>query len=108
MPQEHRRPFQQKNRRRDDVLLPRMEAAVPQSSELFVQAWLSSWDEPRAGIAKLRSDVWAMPLRTDIVHRVVGLHSPHRLGQRTVNLKGLPFLHVALLPDARGAADATK
>ena len=71
MPQEHRRPFQQKNRRRDDVLLPRMEAAVPQSSELFVQAWLSSWDEPRAGIAKLRSDVWAMPLRTDIVHRVV-------------------------------------
>ena len=71
VPQEHRRPFQQKNRRRDDVLLPRMEAAVPQSSELFVQAWLSSWDEPRAGIAKLRSDVWAMPLRTDIVHRVV-------------------------------------
>ena len=44
-------------------------------------------------------------LVADIVHRVVGLHSPHRLGQRTVNLKGLPFLHVALQPDARGAAE---
>lgn len=35
-----------------------------------VEAWLSAWGEPRVGIAKLQSDVWAMPLRTDIVHRV--------------------------------------
>uniref|UniRef100_A0A7S2MP40 Large ribosomal subunit protein uL4m n=1 Tax=Haptolina brevifila TaxID=156173 RepID=A0A7S2MP40_9EUKA len=70
-PQELRRPFQQKNRRRDDVLVPRMPAAVPECTAPFVQAWLSAWDDPRAGIAQLRSDVWAMPLRTDIVHRVV-------------------------------------
>ena len=71
VPQSLRRPHQQKNRRRDDALVPRMEATVPQTPSPFVQAWLSSWDEPRAGIAKLRSDVWAMPLRTDIVHRCV-------------------------------------
>ena len=54
MPQEHRRPFQQEEPPGSGSVLLRMEAAVPQSSELFVQAWLSSWDEPRAGIAKLR------------------------------------------------------
>lgn len=71
VPQTLRRPHQQKNRRRDDALLPRMEAAIPHNDGVFVHAWLSSWDEPRAGIAKLRSDVWTMPLRTDIIHRCV-------------------------------------
>jgi len=70
-PQELRRPFQQKNRRRDDALLPRMPPAVPERSTPFVHAWLSAWDTPRAGIAQLRTDVWSMPLRTDIVSRVV-------------------------------------
>ena len=70
-PHELRRPFKQKNRRRDDQLLPRMEPAIPSTDAPFVQAWLSSWSEPRAGIAKLRADMWAMPLRTDIVHRCV-------------------------------------
>ena len=66
-----RAPFQQPNRRRDDALVPRMPAVVPETSAPFVQAWLSAWGEPRVGIAPLRSDVWTLPLRTDIVHRVV-------------------------------------
>ena len=70
-PVELRRPFQQKNRKRDQVLEPRQGSAVPEVTSPFVHAWLSAWDEPRAGIAQLRSDVWAMPIRTDIVHRVV-------------------------------------
>jgi large subunit ribosomal protein L4 len=70
-PQESRRPFQQRNRRRDDALVPRALPGVPEVTSPFLQAWLSSWSEPRAGIAQLRSDIWAMPLRTDIVHRVV-------------------------------------
>lgn len=44
---------------------------VPESTSPFVQAWLSAWDEPRVGLALLRSDVWTMPLRTDVVHTVV-------------------------------------
>ena len=71
VPHGDRRPFQQPNKRRDDVLQPRMQAAVPESSSPFVQAWLSAWGVPRAGIAPLRADVWTLPLRTDIVHRVV-------------------------------------
>uniref|UniRef100_A0A7S3BSR1 Large ribosomal subunit protein uL4m n=1 Tax=Haptolina ericina TaxID=156174 RepID=A0A7S3BSR1_9EUKA len=71
VPQSARRPFQQKNRRRDDVLLPRLPPAVPSESGGIVQAWLSSWDATRLGIVELRADVWDMPLRTDIVHRVV-------------------------------------
>jgi 50S ribosomal protein L4 len=71
VPSEQRFAFRQPNRRRDDKLRPRMPAAVPDiSAGSHVQAWLSSWDEPRAGIVSLRSDVWAMPLRKDIVHRV--------------------------------------
>ena len=66
-----RAPFQQPNRRRDDALVPRMPAVVPETSAPFVQAWLSAWEAPRAGIALLRADVWAMPLRPDVVHRVV-------------------------------------
>ena len=68
---ELRRPFQQKNRRRDDSLTPRMPPPVPEVALSFVQAWISAWSAPRAGITQLRSDVWTMPLRTDIVHRVV-------------------------------------
>eukprot|EP00900_Chrysochromulina_parva_P026211 jgi/Chrpa1/8223/Chrysochromulina_OHIO_Genome00002402-RA len=71
-PHAERRPFQQPNRRRDDQLLPRMPPAVPEViGQPFVQAWLSAWGEPRAGIAPLRADIWTLPLRTDIVHRVV-------------------------------------
>ena len=71
LPHELRRPFQQPNRRRDDVLLPRMPPAVQQSGEPYVHAWLSAWESPRVGIVPLRSDIWSLPLRTDIVHRVV-------------------------------------
>ena len=70
-PQELRRPFQQTNRKRDDKLLPRMAPAVPQDGEPLMQAWISSFEEPHIGIAQIRADVWGMPLRTDIVHRVV-------------------------------------
>ena len=70
-----RRPHQQKNQRRDDVHLDRHVPLVPQALEPTVQAWLAHWgpNEPtlRAGIINLRSDVWTMPLRPDIVHRVV-------------------------------------
>jgi 50S ribosomal protein L4 len=71
IPHDARRPFQQKNRRRDDGLQLRMPAAVPEASSPFVHAWISAWDEPRVGIAPLRADIWAMPLRSDIVHQVV-------------------------------------
>lgn len=71
VPLGERRPFAQRNKRRDDVLEPRLAPAVPSTQGGFVQAWLSSWDEPRAGIVPLRADVWDMPLRPDIVHRVV-------------------------------------
>jgi len=71
VPQSERRAFQQKNRRRDDALVPRLPPAVPSDPSGSVQAWLSSWTESRMGIINLRADVWDMPLRTDIVHRVV-------------------------------------
>jgi len=71
VPHAERRPFQQRNKRRDDVLAPRHAPAVPSTPGGFVQAWLSSWEEPRVGIVPLRADVWDMPLRPDIVHRVV-------------------------------------
>jgi len=48
-----------------------MPPAVPEASTPFVHAWLSAWGEPRAGIAPLRADIWTLPLRTDVVHRVV-------------------------------------
>lgn len=67
---ELRRPFQQKDRRRYDSLQPRMLPSVPDVG-LSVQAWISDWSAPRTGITLLRSDVWTMPLRTDIIHRVV-------------------------------------
>ncbi|KAL3899987.1 MAG: hypothetical protein SGPRY_012544, partial [Prymnesium sp.] len=70
-PTDMRRPFAQKNRRRDDVHEPRQLPAVPICTGPSVQAWLSSWDNPRIGIASLRADVWSIPLRQDIVHRVV-------------------------------------
>ena len=62
-------PIQQKNRKRDQVLEPRVHRAGGDTA--LAHAWLSAWDEPRAGIAQLRSDVWAMPIRTDIVQCVV-------------------------------------
>ena len=63
--------FQQTNKRRDQFLMPRMPSAVPDAAaKPFMEAWVSSWSEARTGIAYLRSDVWAMPLRTDIIHRV--------------------------------------
>ena len=71
IPWEERKPFSQKNRRRDDVLVPRHAPGVPETTQGFVQAWLSSWGQPRTGIVPLRADVWTMPLRPDIVFRVV-------------------------------------
>ena len=71
LPQALRRSFQNKDGRRDDALLPRMPAAVPELTSPSVQAWISAWGQPRVGIAQLRADVWTMPMRTDIVHRVV-------------------------------------
>jgi large subunit ribosomal protein L4 len=70
-----RRPFQQRNARRDDQHIERMPPLVPASAEPHLQAWLTSWDvaeQPaRAGIVLLRPDVWDMPLRPDIIHRCV-------------------------------------
>ncbi|KAL1528504.1 hypothetical protein AB1Y20_009847 [Prymnesium parvum] len=71
VPWEERRPFAQKNRRRDDVLMPRLPPAVPTMQSATLEAWLSTWDSAHAGIIRLRADVWGMPLRPDIVHRVV-------------------------------------
>lgn len=71
IPQRLRRPFQQKNRRRDQVLEPRLQPGVPTTLQPQLEAWLSSWTEPRLGITKLRADVWGMPLRPDIVSNVL-------------------------------------
>ena len=70
VPHAFRKPFQQPNKRRDDVFVERMLPAVPQTSTPL-QAWLSSWDEPRIGITELRADVWGIPPRQDLVHNVV-------------------------------------
>eukprot|EP00965_Chrysotila_dentata_P079482 2621229-Pleurochrysis_carterae.AAC.1 len=57
--------------------------AVPQSNVANLEAWLSTWRPPssedssevhnpmRVGIVKLRPDVWDMPLRSDLIHRIV-------------------------------------
>ena len=73
IPWELRRPFQQVNRRRDDKHEERLLPAIPETLAPYVEAWVSSWERPavRGGLVQLRSDVWAMPLRPDIVHRVV-------------------------------------
>eukprot|EP00967_Tisochrysis_lutea_P144410 scaffold269579_cov35-Tisochrysis_lutea.AAC.1 len=74
-PWSERRPFQQRNARRDDRLLERYPPLVPASRESHLQAWVSCWDSAeqpaRLGIERLRADVWDMPLRPDIVHRCV-------------------------------------
>ena len=70
-----RKPGSQKNARRDDALVPRLAPAVPEWTTPSLQAWLSCWgatkNPMRVGIAKLPTNVWGMPLRSDIVHRVV-------------------------------------
>ena len=70
VPNAFRKPFQQTNRRRDDVFLERMMPAVPDTSKAL-QAWVSSWDEPRVGITELPAEVWGLPPRPDIVNNVV-------------------------------------
>ena len=83
IPWELRRPFQQVNRRRDDKHEERLLPAIPETLAPYVEAWVSSWERPavRGGLVQLRSDVWAMPLRPDIVHRVV---TWQRAGRRAV------------------------
>jgi len=76
VPWEERRPFQQKNQKRDDALLPRHMPTVPEHRNLTLEAWVGSWNASdlemrRTGIVKLRTDVWSVPLRPDIVHHVV-------------------------------------
>jgi len=68
---ENRRPFRQKDSRRHQLIQERMLPAVPKSSSPFVQAWLSSWETPRAGIVQLRADVWSLPERPDVVHNII-------------------------------------
>ena len=72
-PSEERRPFQQKDRRRDDKLLARYHPAAPIETQM--EAWISDWDAEqnalRVGITQLRPEVWGMPMRPDIVDRVV-------------------------------------
>ena len=70
VPHAFRKPFQQTDRRRDDVFLERMMPAVPDTSKAL-QAWVSSWDEPRVGITELPSEVWGLPPRPDLVNNVV-------------------------------------
>ncbi len=75
-PSWERKPGSSKNARRDDALVPRHAPCVAQYASPTLQSWVASWDpaEPsplRAGIAELPTSVWGMPLRTDIVHRVV-------------------------------------
>ena len=57
VPHALRNPFRQTNRRRDDVFIERMLPGVPQTSKAL-QAWVSSWAEPRIGITELPSEVW--------------------------------------------------
>jgi large subunit ribosomal protein L4 len=70
VPHAFRKPFQQTDRRRDDVFLERMMPAVPDTSKAL-QAWVSSWEEPRVGIMELPSEVWGLPPRPDLVNNVV-------------------------------------
>jgi large subunit ribosomal protein L4 len=70
VPHAFRKPFQQTDRRRDDVFLERMMPAVPDTSKAL-QAWVSSWEEPRVGITELPSEVWGLPPRPDLVNNVV-------------------------------------
>lgn len=44
--------------------------AVPDTSKAL-QAWVSSWDEPRVGITELPAEVWGLPPRPDIVNNIV-------------------------------------
>mmetsp|Transcript_34118 Transcript_34118/g.74904 ORF Transcript_34118/g.74904 Transcript_34118/m.74904 type:complete len:396 (+) Transcript_34118:99-1286(+) len=78
-----RAPFQQKNKLRDNYFVQRHLPAVPQSNVANLEAWLSTWrplssedssevhNPMRVGIVKLRPDVWDMPLRSDLIHRIV-------------------------------------
>ncbi len=81
VPHALRKPFQQTNRRRDDVFIERMLPGVPQTSKAL-QAWVSSWAEPRIGITELPSEVWGLPPRPDLVNNVV-------LWQRAVRRLGV-------------------
>ena len=94
-----RRPFQQRNARRDDAFEPRLAPLVPSTAEPHVQAWVSDWEaaagqaDARAGIALLRSDVWDLPLRPDLVHRCVvaqhaALKQVHRAGKSRHEVRG--------------------